>query len=249
MKHKNIILLFLFTIVSCSNESIKTEYYESGLIRSEVTIKNGKKNGKAIYYYENGTIEQERYYKNDKLSGPFISYYENGNVNIKLDFIDSLRIGWGKKYLFTGELVHMSENIIVDPNKCMQEPLNNEITPHSINYVNQQIHYTNGEINKSESYYFTINNIIGNTEHSPYNKNEIIDFSIKLETPRYRNSDIRVFIFDNEYNLNEYTVENQVCNIKLSLWGDFLLHGYIIEKDSNSEECNYYFIKQWLNTK
>ena len=249
MKHKYIILLFLFTIVSCSNESIRIEYYESGQIRSEVTIKNGKKNGKAVYYYENGDKKQEGFFVNDKLSGVLISYYENGNVNIKLNFIDSLRIGWAKKYLPTGELLHLSENLIIDPNQCMNEPIDNKVTSNSINYVNQQIHYHKNKIKKSESYFFTINGILGNTDHPLYNKGETLDCSIKLETPRYKNGSIRVFFFDNESNLNEYAAEDYICNIKVYLFDSLLLQGYIEEKDSNSNECNYYFINQWLNTK
>ena len=249
MKHKNIILLFLFTIVSCSNESIKTEYYESGLIRSEVTIKNGMKNGKAVYYYENGGIKQEGFFINDKLSGVLISYYENGNVNIKLNFIDSLRVGWAKKYLPTGDLLHLSENLIIDPNQCMNEPIDNKVTSNSINYVNQQIHYIKSEIKKSESYFFTINGIIGNTKHPLYNKGEALDFSIKLETPKYKNGAIRVFLFDNDSNLKEYSTEGCICNIKIYLLDSLLLQGYIEEKDPYSNECNYYFINQWLNTK
>lgn len=235
--------------MSCCNESIKTEYYDSGNLRYKISTKSDKKNGKAIYYYENGIIEEERYYIDDKLSGPFISYHKNGNVNIKLNFIDSLRIGWGEKYLPTGELSHLSENLIIDPDKCIQEPLNNEITPNSINYVNQQIHYTNGEINKSESYFFTINNIIGNTQFPLFNKNKTINLSIKLETPRYVNGYAIFFIFDNDYNLNEYTAEGYVCNLRLYIWDSFLLQGYIIEKDLDSDRSNLYFIYQWLHTK
>ena len=44
-----IAIIVIITVTSCTK--VKTEYWENGNTMSEITLKHGKKNGKAAYSY------------------------------------------------------------------------------------------------------------------------------------------------------------------------------------------------------
>ena len=54
--------------------------YIDGKLASEVTYKDGVKNGKAINYYPDGTINMEFNYKNGKKHGVYKWYHEDGTL-------------------------------------------------------------------------------------------------------------------------------------------------------------------------
>jgi len=57
---------------------VKRTYYESGKLKTEVFLINGKKNGEEKLYYENGQLEEICSYIDDKMHGEYKTYYENG---------------------------------------------------------------------------------------------------------------------------------------------------------------------------
>ena len=107
--HLIIIVLLSSMLISCTKTV--TENYPDGKVKSEVTMRNGKKNGEARYYYPNGKIEVRMNYADDKLEGLYEkfdiqgkksetatyaggfmqglqqTYYENGQVQMRANFV------------------------------------------------------------------------------------------------------------------------------------------------------------------
>ncbi|MEE4197181.1 MAG: hypothetical protein V2I54_06025 [Bacteroidales bacterium] len=86
--------LFLFVVFSCNtgtqpkndekrpvseNEArIKKAYYDNGTLKSEITIKNKRKNGPAKKYYTTGELHTLVHYVNNIKEGEAVWYYKNG---------------------------------------------------------------------------------------------------------------------------------------------------------------------------
>lgn len=102
-----IVLVFIMPIYSCTK--IKKEYYKDGNLQSEVRMKNGKKNGKAIYYHENGMKSMELYYIDDMAEGISTIYYYKGTVkrndNFKKNKLNGVSVNWDENlgYRFSEE--------------------------------------------------------------------------------------------------------------------------------------------------
>lgn len=56
------------------------DYFISGALAMEGTIKDDMLNGRATYYYENGNVKATGSYKDDFKAGVWIYNYENGNT-------------------------------------------------------------------------------------------------------------------------------------------------------------------------
>ena len=54
---------------------INKEYYENGIIKEEISYKDGKLNGISKEYYENGSLKSESTFKDGVLDGKVIEYY------------------------------------------------------------------------------------------------------------------------------------------------------------------------------
>ena len=54
---------------------INKEYYENGIIKEEISYKDGKLNGVSKEYYENGFLKSESTFKDGVLNGIVIEYY------------------------------------------------------------------------------------------------------------------------------------------------------------------------------
>ena len=54
-------------LISCAD--VRQTHFDDGKLQSELTYKNGKLNGKAVWYFENGFKEQEAFYKDNLLEG------------------------------------------------------------------------------------------------------------------------------------------------------------------------------------
>ncbi len=102
------VFLILITALSACTK-IKKEYYNDGTLQSEVTMKNGKKNGKAVYYHENGNKSMEIFYDDDKAEGISTIYYYKGTVkrtdNFKNNKLNGLSVNWDENlgYRFSEE--------------------------------------------------------------------------------------------------------------------------------------------------
>ena len=61
-------------------KGVLKEYYENGVIKEEVSYKNGKLNGVFREYFEDGALQSEGYYKNGYLNGVIKEYYSISDI-------------------------------------------------------------------------------------------------------------------------------------------------------------------------
>ncbi|MCF8304685.1 MAG: toxin-antitoxin system YwqK family antitoxin [Bacteroidales bacterium] len=71
-----ITILILPLLMSCNRT--KTEYYDNGNKKSELTYNGGKLQGVATWWYANGEKKMESHYENGKLEGKSIRWHKNG---------------------------------------------------------------------------------------------------------------------------------------------------------------------------
>jgi len=98
------IKLFLVCCPALSQAEVQRTYYDSGNVKEEITIENGKKNGPAVRYNVYGTIEDKRTFKDDKLVGSHRVYFKNGNLRIDSTYKGGKLDGWSKSYYWEGNL-------------------------------------------------------------------------------------------------------------------------------------------------
>ena len=67
---------------------IVKQYYESGSLWREMTIKDGRENGVEREYYENGTLHVIANVKNGKTEGLSQLYNEDGKLHMELNWHD-----------------------------------------------------------------------------------------------------------------------------------------------------------------
>ncbi|OFX83387.1 MAG: hypothetical protein A2W99_11730 [Bacteroidetes bacterium GWF2_33_16] len=111
--------LLLFAIISCQpaqqrtdgpkikeNETwVKRSYYEkSGALKSEITVKNKKKNGPAKEYYPSGKLRSLVNYIDNITVGETIWYYENGQPFRITPYVDGKMNGIRKTYYDDGKI-------------------------------------------------------------------------------------------------------------------------------------------------
>lgn len=121
-----ILLLFIFHLPSCVQESdksprvkeeknkfridengdtVRINYRENGTLLSEVTYRDGLRNGLAINFYENGEIKNEIIYKNNNKEGRATWYYENGVLYRETNYTGDQIDGVQKRYYDNGKLM------------------------------------------------------------------------------------------------------------------------------------------------
>lgn len=84
-KNKHIGILFYLTfllvlplLMSCNR--VKTDYYDNGAVKSEMTYKSGDLQGKAIWWYKNGEKKLESHYNDGQLQGRSTRWHKNGKI-------------------------------------------------------------------------------------------------------------------------------------------------------------------------
>jgi len=98
-----LIILGLFLLTSCTN--VEKQYWEDGILKSELPYKNGKLNGTAIWYYEDGTIMHEVPYEDDEITGTSIRYHDNGRKELEETYINNVRQGRAIAYSYPGKRI------------------------------------------------------------------------------------------------------------------------------------------------
>lgn len=81
----NVLIPFTAFLLFAGCADVRTTYYKSGNIESEIRYENDKKNGKAVYYEEHGYGTMEMTYENDKPVGVNKSYDRNGELLMEYD--------------------------------------------------------------------------------------------------------------------------------------------------------------------
>ena len=90
----------------------ETEYYESGQVRMEGAMKNGKRQGEWNAYLRDGRQWSKDVFKDGVLDGPSTVYWENGNLRWEGYYKDGKHCGEWKWYDEQGNLLrveHYSE--------------------------------------------------------------------------------------------------------------------------------------------
>jgi len=88
-----------------SNELFTGRYlenYETGELKSMVTIENGKVNGKAESYYKNGAKAAEINYRNGVFHGKSDEWFEDGQLSTKATFCNGELDGYSEKFFENG---------------------------------------------------------------------------------------------------------------------------------------------------
>ena len=103
-------------VVFCSDASgnpingIVKQYYETGKIWREMTIKNGRENGVEREYYENGNLHVVANVKDGQTNGISKLYNEDGKLYMELNLSDGEVVD-AKVYDDNGVVVQTSKNM------------------------------------------------------------------------------------------------------------------------------------------
>lgn len=119
---KNLLFLLALLIVSTSCRHTVKEYYPNGEVRSaveykgkvqdglavyydasgvktlEVTMVNGKKEGRLRSFFFNGKLQTEEYYQNDRLNGIQTTYNQEGVKLTEIEYKDGMMNGTYKEW-------------------------------------------------------------------------------------------------------------------------------------------------------
>ena len=76
----------------------ETEYYDTGEVRMEGAIKDGKKQGEWKAYLRDGRPWSIGGFKDGKMDGPSTVYWENGNLRYEGNFKNGVHCGHWKWY-------------------------------------------------------------------------------------------------------------------------------------------------------
>jgi len=77
-------VLVLVLLISCSK--VERDYYPTGEIEHEVSLKDGKRNGKMFEYSVDGKVIAISYWINGKIDGESTIYFKNGAVSQRNQF-------------------------------------------------------------------------------------------------------------------------------------------------------------------
>ena len=131
MKHLFLTLILAMTMVSCaqkltekievkypngnpeivlmlnkSGECVKKiEYYDSGQVKMEGPMKNGKREGEWTAYFRDGRVQSHGYFKNGERTGAATVYYSNGNLLSEGFYKEGKHSGHWKWYDEQGNLI------------------------------------------------------------------------------------------------------------------------------------------------
>ena len=80
-------------------------FYENGKIQSLINYEEGKQQGESIWYYENGKPYQVTQYVNGQEQGIQKKYYQSGRMLAEVPFRNGHQLPGMKEYTETGELI------------------------------------------------------------------------------------------------------------------------------------------------
>jgi antitoxin component YwqK of YwqJK toxin-antitoxin module len=91
-----------------------TNYYQSGKVQSVINFENGSQQGESVWYYEDGKPYQVTQYINDKKEGIQKKYYKSGKILAEVPFFNDEQQTGIKEYTETGELITDYPEIIFE---------------------------------------------------------------------------------------------------------------------------------------
>jgi hypothetical protein len=80
-------------------------YYENGKVQSIINFEDGKRQGESIWYYENGSPYQVTPYVNGQEEGIQKKYYQSGRLLAEVPFHNGKQLPGMKEYTELGEVI------------------------------------------------------------------------------------------------------------------------------------------------
>lgn len=89
-----------------SGECVKQiHYYQSGQVKMEGPMKNGKREGEWTAFFPSGRVQSHGFFKNDERTGAAEAYWNNGNLLYEGYYKEGKHIGHWKWYDEQGNLI------------------------------------------------------------------------------------------------------------------------------------------------
>ena len=109
-----IFILLIGITLSCSHKKTQEDdpqkkdgiiksYRKNGTLFSEVTMKNGVRNGMSRNFFANEKVSIEANYKDDKKDGLYRQFYENGTLMKEIEYKENQIDGLSKKFRDDGK--------------------------------------------------------------------------------------------------------------------------------------------------
>ena len=98
------------TFVDGTKQGVWVEYYQTNIIKNEITYTNDEIDGFAKTYYIDGTLKEQGIWKTDKWVGEYKYFYENGNPQYLWNYSTSGQRTGNQKYF------HDNGNIMIEGN-------------------------------------------------------------------------------------------------------------------------------------
>lgn len=83
----------------------ETEYYESGQVKMEGSMKNGQMEGEWTAYFPDGRVQSHGFFENGKRTGAAQVFYANGNKYEEGFYKEGKHVGHWKFYDEQGNLI------------------------------------------------------------------------------------------------------------------------------------------------
>jgi hypothetical protein len=91
--------------INDNDDTVLLNYRTNKTLLSEVTVKNGMRNGLCLNYYENGKVQNEITYKDDVKIGRSTWNYESGKLYRESNYVDGKIEGIQKLYYEDGGIL------------------------------------------------------------------------------------------------------------------------------------------------
>ena len=89
-----------------SDQCVKeTEFYESGQVKMEGAMKDGKRDGEWKAYFPDGRVQSHGYFKDGKRTGEATVFWQNGNLREEGFYKEGVHCGHWKWYDEQGYLL------------------------------------------------------------------------------------------------------------------------------------------------
>jgi len=82
------------------------EYYSDGILKFEIELVNGTKNGKGVLYFENGSIQAVYSYKLNQMDGLWLTYNSKNIKTAEANYLKDKKDGSWKIWDENGKLVY-----------------------------------------------------------------------------------------------------------------------------------------------
>ena len=103
--NKRIVYIVLLLYSCQHNESTQKEYYDDGILKSEVSLINGSRHGVSKYFDLNGKLETLERWKHGKLDGITELYFSSGKVKKEILYVgDTINNDFYREYYENGQL-------------------------------------------------------------------------------------------------------------------------------------------------